>query len=249
MPAERSLTGYVVPHAPVLVDPALQERPWLHLLAACRELVLAGPQVIVLCSSHGTRTGVYRSVRGSLGPQGLADISADRHASSSAARLAEMWGRPLLDDPVDHGVVVPLQLGLVPENAEVIACCLTEWTGQIAQDLAPVLEGAASLAAAVRGLSGERDVAFMASAHGSAALTPRAPLTERPEGIEFEKRLQAAFRSDVAAISGFTPSAWLDAGSCGAGPLTALGELVDGPADMIALDDSYGVGYYVARWS
>lgn len=233
----------------MLVNGSPTERPSLHIGNACRVLVKEMPEVIVLCSPHGSSTGVYESAAGHLGPQGIPQISAPRDPSELAKVLADEWERPVLSDMADHGIVVPQVLGAIPEGAEVVACCLEEWTGQTQRSAQEAIEEASVLADAVRTAFGDREVAFVASAHGSAALSPRAPLTERPEGIELEKRLHAALLDDVSQLTAMGAREWEGAGCCGAGPLTALALLVSGPAELLAYDAPFGVGYLAARWA
>ncbi|MFP5298570.1 MAG: hypothetical protein ACLGHL_06260 [Actinomycetota bacterium] len=243
------VTGYIVPHAPVLVAASPAERPSLHLGAALRVLVQDPPDLVVICSPHGSTTGVYASASGDLAGHGLPDVATRREVSPSSEVLASAWSRPLITDPADHGIVVPVALAAIPDGTEVVACCLEEWTGQDERSASTAIEAGASLAEALKLAFEGRKVAYVASAHGSAALSPRAPLTERPEGIELERRLHAAFLSGVEQLSGIGAAEWEEAGCCGAGPLIALAHLVRGPAELLAYDAPFGVGYFAARWT
>lgn len=196
-------------------------------------------------------------------PDIAVDRVSDRGAQDFAEQLAAAWGRPLLDGPVDHGVAVPLYMGLAV-NAPVVACCFADWTGQNDGDPAAVLEDAHRLAAAVGTLARTpaspstsdqpptdppRTIAFVASAHGSAALNDKAPLTHRSAGVELEQHLVASLTTDPGSLASLEPARWHAAGACGAGPLTTLALLTEErPVRSLAHHDDLGVGYMVAAW-
>lgn len=200
---------------------------------AMSELDLAGAETIVIASPHGTGTGVYRMPGGNLdafGPRGI-DVSAETDAEA-AETLAARWGRPVLDAPADHGIVVPLRL--IEASAPVVAVAFAEGAG--------AAEGE-GLADAVSSLGGA--VAFVASANLSAGLTERSPLPSLPGAAEADTAVLDALRHDPAALANVD---FERAGSCAAPVLATFGSLFAGcPCDVLAYEHPFGVGYAVAR--
>jgi hypothetical protein len=231
------IRGCVLPHAPLLLE--LEGRvshPSPSVVSASRSVDLGG-DLVVICSTHGDRTGVYTTASGDLGGFGL-DLSLQLSTDPVVAKeLAESWGRPLLDADADHGVTAAL-LGAGAEGALVVACCIP-YDGDFNDDVA-------TLTSALVDLAEERALTFVASAHGSASATPRAPLTERPEGKELDTAIFSALRDGPEALLDIPLELWERAGSCGAPPLRVLGGLGLGPANLLAYDAPVGVGYLVA---
>lgn len=235
------LTGAaVVPHAPLLLPhvsgPAVSGRAQATRDALV-SLSLPEAELLVLLSPHGPATGVYRRAAGSLAPFGAPWVAFDGGPAPDAEELARRWGRPVVEGPVDHGVTVPL-LSIGPDRPSVLACCLAE-------SLSPedARREGARFADALAPFAAGRSVWFLASAHVSAALTPEAPLTLRPEGVALEEAVLAALGE-----GGPLPDAdaWLGAGGCGAGPLAAFRELCGGRgAKVLCNEHPFGVGYLV----
>ncbi|HYP22300.1 MAG TPA: hypothetical protein VEV43_01895 [Actinomycetota bacterium] len=196
-------------------------------------LDLAGAETIVIASPHSTRTGVYKAARGDLdafGPRGI-DVSAETDAEAVEA-LAARWGRPVLDAPADHGIVVPLRL--IEPSVPVVTVAFAEGAD------AAEPEG---LADAVSSLGGA--VAFVASANLSAGLTERSPLPSLPGAAEADAAVLDALRQDPAALAHVD---FESAGSCAAPVLATFGSLFAGhPCDVLAYEHPFGVGYAVAR--
>jgi aromatic ring-opening dioxygenase LigB subunit len=142
-----------------------------------------------------------------------------------------------LDGEIDHGVVGAL-LGAGEVKGKVVTCCIP-YVGSDTDDVA-------SLTSALLEFGKERDVLFVASAHGSASATPRAPLTERPEGRELDSLIYAALRDGPKALLDIPDELWERAGSCGAPALRVFGGLGLGPAKLLAYDAPVGVGYLVS---
>lgn len=259
------MIGGVLPHAPLLSErvsgPSVSSRASevkgaLASFGTGGRWDLCAADVVVIASSHGRATGIYGSIEGSLEPfgPGLPALEAPG-APVEAAAMSRASGLPLLDGMVDHGVIVPLLLLLevVPELAEgdaeapspvrfppiVAAVC--------AEGEKDALAFGRAVAQATRQLATDRSVAFLASAHTGAGLSPRAPLTELEASKAFDERLLDALRTDVGEISSISSSDWDAAGSCGAGPLIAFGELFSGQsAEVAAYEAPFGVGYLVA---
>lgn len=209
-------------------------------------LELAGVELSVLLSPHGPRSGVYHTALGSLADFGIPGVSVERDGDRAAAtQLAEDWGKPMLDDRVDHGAVVPLAL---IATGPVVVASLGDYTGPRAAAADAAIADAAAFAAAVRSLARSRNIAFIASANLAAGLSPRAPLTELPEAAALEREVVEACATDVARLADLAPALAAQGGSCAAGPLVALAHLFAGTAAAVLAHESpFGVGYLVAH--
>ncbi len=187
-------------------------------------------------------------MRGSLGGFGIRGVHVERRTDRKLAReLATAWDKPMLDDAIDHGVLVPLLLGL-PPNVVAVAATLKEITGPDAAAVPDAIEEGRALARAVEELAGDRDVIFAASAHTSAALSPSAPLMERPEAHELEDLVTIALEEDLGRLNAVDAALWERSGSCGAGPLCALGTLFPGRTARTSFREApFGVGYLLAQ--
>lgn len=142
---------------------------------------------------------------------------------------------------------MPLIAGWVPD-VPIVACALAEVTGPDAAPVPSAIGAARGFAAALASLTEDRTVVFVASAHTSAALTPRAPLTLRDEGLVLEEEIKDALESDLGKLDSLSPELWTLGGSCGAGPLTALGLLFTGSKASVGFyDHPFGVGYLLAE--
>lgn len=239
----------MLPHAPLLLravsgapDPGFKSRE-----AAVALLVERAETIFVVVSPHAAQTGVYATAQGNLSEFGLPHITASARTSDTAVALAEAWGRPLLDGPVDHGVLLPI--ALAPEGSTFVCCAIAESaTGAGAVGLGR------ELARSIHGLEWGRHVTFVASAHSAASLSQRAPLTERPEGADFDGellRLLTSRPSTLAEVDSIPDELWSRGGSCSRGSLTALGEMarlcdVTG-FEVISYEWPVGVGMLVAR--
>jgi aromatic ring-opening dioxygenase LigB subunit len=207
--------------------------------AAARGVRVEDAGAIVIASPHGSATGVYAAASGDLdafGPRGIG--VAPPGDASFARRLGEAWGRPVLDEPADHGVVVPLRL-LQTRDVPVVAVTFEEGL-----DVAAAVDVAEAFVAALSRLDGA--VAFVASANTSAGLTERAPLPSLPGAAEADRALLDALRTDPRLVTRCLP-ALAAAGSCGTGPLAALSFVLgSSPCDVVAYEHPAGVGYAVA---
>jgi hypothetical protein len=220
------------------------------LRAAVGALGLDDCDALVIASPHGRATGVYSRVSGSLDAFGVRNRSVGPPTDDGVTEeLANEWGRPLLEPPVDHGIVGTLLLSGRSAAPSVVASAFATVTGPDAPaQFEAAVEAAGGFADAVSRVSAGRRIGFVASAHTSAALSPAAPLLDRPEGHELEERVLAALRRDSAALAGIEPELWRAAGACGAGPLTAFGRLFAGRrAEVLAYEAPAGVGYLVAQ--
>jgi hypothetical protein len=190
----------------------------------------------VLLSPHGRESGIYAANKGSLEPFGVPGFGLDEGAAPpSAARLAEIWGRPLLHEPLDHGAMVPLSL--VARTPPVLVAT-------IAEHLSPQerIDEGQRFSAALTRLAEHEDVFFLASLNTSAGLSARAPLTELPEGRRLDERIVSSLRSGDQPDD---PAMWEKGHSCGAGPFAAWLELF-GKGRVVSYEYPFGVGYLVA---
>lgn len=236
--ATRARIGAISPHAPLLVLDDARSGPEgavERVRAASRECArsLEGPLVVV--SPHARETGVYVSTRGGLRafgvPRADAPYAIDLELST---RVASAWGRPALEEPLDHGITVPLRL--LDWTEPVVAVGLGERERDI--DAA-----AASLADVLRTVQGS----VVASVNGGAGVTARGPLTKLPQGRALENALLWALQKDVASLETLGPRLASEAGSCGLGPLLVLARLFPGASmEVLAHEWPFGVGYPVA---
>jgi hypothetical protein len=239
------VAGAVLPHAPLLLPEVTAVPHAREVVAGARSHILPAADVTIVVSGHGRVSGVYQDVRGSLTGFGLSDPVWESPAAPDVARgLAAEWGKPILGDEVDHGVLVPIRLGTMV--GPFVGVCLRETTGPGASGVESAVAEAHTLVSSLAALPGR--VAVVASAHTAASLTPRAPLTERPEGRVLDDAILDALGSDVGKLAEIPARMWRAGGSCGSGPLTVLGLLFIGArATVIAYAHPVGVGYLVAR--
>jgi hypothetical protein len=237
-----------VPHAPLLVEelsPRGFERPTAAVRAAVAALRWDDAEVVVLLAPHGRRSGVYRRVQGSLAAFGVAGVAGEwETAADVASDLAGRWGVPLLDDGVDHGVLVPLLLGAAG-GRPVVAATAAETAGPRG-DVHAALDLGRSLAALLRPLGPA--VGFIASANTSAALSARAPYGRQGPALEVEEEVLDALVTDVGRLDPLALRLVQQGRSCAAAPLACLARLRRGSrAEVCAYERPAGVGYPVAR--
>lgn len=244
------LAGAVVPHAPLLVTgvSAAFESEAGVVRAAVARIALPQADVVVIVSPHGRGAGVYRSSSGSLDAFGVPGRSATVNIDAGLTRrLGRAWDVRELTAPLDHGITVPALIGAFPEHAPVVACTVPETTGPGAASVGAALDAADALGTAVLDIAAELRVVVLVSAHGSAALSPRAPLAERPAGRDLDEAILAAFDHDAGDLALIPGELWAAAGSCGAAPLVLLGHLfADAGGELLAYEAPAGVGYLVA---
>lgn len=218
---------------------ALTER-----VAAAAAIDLTSHDLVVIASPHGASTGVYVDAAGDLAAFGPRGIEVDAAGEPSVAQaVAEGWGHPLLDERVDHGIVVPLRL-LALGRARVVALAFAD--GMEPRD---AVAGARRLAEALEVTAFGGRVAFVASANLSPGLSDRAPVPSAPGAAEADAATLDALRTGPGEVLGRLPDL-ARAASCGAGPLAAFGLLFpDRACDVLAYEHPFGVGYAVATTS
>lgn len=201
-------------------------------------------ELLVVLSPHGARTGVYAQTRGDLGSFGYGDTGVDLHLDVEVAEeLAREWGRPLLEDPVDYGVFVPLLLwepkNVPPKGVSVVAATLAESRSTEDDGL--------TFADALARVGSNKKALFVGSANGSTGLSPRAPLTEIDGAVELEDALLKALDTDSALVADAARALADRGGSCGLGPLVVFARLFAGRrCRVLAHERPVGVGYTVA---
>lgn len=236
MPSARP--GAIVPHAPLLVLEDARSRVGIaveRVRAGARELAPVLGRALVVISPHAPATGVYLSKRGGLRAFGVprADAAYDVDQDMSARVVAD-WGRPALDEPLDHGITVPLQL--LDHEGPVVAV-------GIAENESDVVGAARSLAQALESIH----VAVVASVNGGAGVTARGPLTQLAQGAALEAELRGVLEEDLGGLHELAPRLAAEGGSCSLGPLLVLAHLFEGTAmDVLAHEWPVGVGYPVA---
>lgn len=189
--------------------------------------------MLVVVSPHGARTGVYRSCAGSLAPFGVDDVEVD-----FGPPPADVTRLDVLDEPVDHGVLVPLRL--LGAKAPVVGIAFAEGQGAVdPDDLGRVKH-------AISEISG--DVAVVISANLVAGLSPRAPMTELLGAEDAEHLLLDMIQTDLGRLATGATSIADRGRSCSLAPLLLMGELFDGhKARVLAHEAPVGVGYLVAE--
>ena len=231
--------GAILPHAPLLtrLAEAPEWDPAARIARAVRGVRFNAPALVVL-SSHGSATGVYARGIASLHGFGLDEPRFNAPVNHVlAVEVANAWGERLLDDELDHGVVVPL--ALVDARAMTVAATLAEDT-----DPASAIAKGRAFAAAVRAI--RAPVAFVASANTGAALSARAPLGLRDDAVEADRRLLEWLRTGEDDGDEVLEAVAEAGGSCGVGPLAAFAALFPGKASVDAYESPFGVGYLVA---
>lgn len=236
------LTGALVPHAPVLL-PQVNGAGGAAIRAAAAALDLSEPEVLIFVSPHGASDGVYARAEGDLSGFGVRGLEVQTKVDAALAeRLAQRWERPLVEDALDHGILVPAAL-LRPERP-VVAVGIAEHSDGVRA----AVEAGRSLAGAIGEESAERSIAVIVSAHGSAALSARAPLTDRPEGHRLQEAIVEAATTDLSLLLEIPAGWWEQGGSCSVGAFATLASLFPGRVlDISAQDAPFGVGYIVGR--
>jgi aromatic ring-opening dioxygenase LigB subunit len=243
------LRGFILPHAPVLLfDRGYPEvvASAHRIRAAARALPVGETDRIVIISPHGSSSAVLSTAGGTLDEFGSRGYSIRRPVDAVAAEeLAVAWGCPLVDRMADHGVVVSALL-LGQPHVPVVCVTLTEAT-VAATSPAEAIDDSRSLAKALKETFAGTQTVIVLSGHTSAALSPRAPLLDRPAGHLIHDAILRALRSDISALGDIDEPAWAEAGSCGAGPFTVAADLWAGQTGQLRAEETAtGVGHIVA---
>lgn len=209
--------------------------------AALDELQIPDDAAVVVMSPHGHRTGVYQRLEGDLAGFGITApagrFEVDEETVGSLVREARL---DPIAAPLDHGILVPLLLG-VARDRPVAGLAFSE-----SASIDVLKDQASRVAEALRLLADFRNVVVIASINTSAALSPRAPLTELPEAIEAERTLLEKLEGTVDLDAATVTRMKEDGRSCSFAPLWAWAQLFEGGrADRLAYESPVGVGYLV----
>ncbi len=235
-----------MPHAPALlpeVSPGGAEAAD-EVRAAIERLPLPGDELVILCSPHGRAAGIYASNVGDLSAFGVPRTRVEKPGDPERAiELAALWGHPFLEDPLDHGAVVPLLLG-VAADAPTICCAFP------ADDIPLALQTASRLTQAIEEWAQGRDVVVIASVHTGAGLSARAPIPETEDRWVIETEVRAALEKDLGALEDLAPRLAREGGSCSAATLSLFGRLFGSrSATDVTIAEPFGVGYPVLQVS
>lgn len=214
------VAGAVVPHAPLLL-PELESAEVAEGATRLRKAVDSiefDVDTVVMLSPHASRSGVYSRAAGNLAPFGVSGLDVEVPTNE---KLRDGLGLPVIADPLDHGIVVPL--------------LLRDW-------FAPTV-GVGVVGDLHVNLDLDLRIAVVASVNLSAGLSPRAPLTEVPGAADAEAAFVEGLERDVgsARTDGLV-------GSCGAEVLRVFARIFQGrTARVLAHESPVGVGYVVAE--
>lgn len=205
-----------------------------------RLLDIPAADLVLVVSPHGETAGVYRQARGSLDGFGIPGVVIDAPAPHGAAEaLARAWGRPVLDVPADHGIVVPVTM-VETNGTPLLALTFDEGApaAETVADAHRVAEAIASL---------HLTVALLSSAHLSAGLTDRAPLGLLDGAQAADTAVLDALLHDPREVIDLLDDLTTAGGSCGAGPAALFSLLCAGMAATVhCYEHPFGVGYLVA---
>jgi hypothetical protein len=233
----------------VLLEEVGRSRATAELAAvrgACRSLLGADAGTVVVLSPHASAPCVYARPEGDLGGFGLPGVGASAPGDDALRdALAAAWGVEVVEAGADHGAVVALSL--LGTRVPVVAAGLPEASGPLGVPVTEALEAARAFAPALVLAADGRDVVLIVSAHTSAGLSPRAPLTRLEDGVALHAAVIEALSGDVGGLGRIPANLWETGGSCGAGSLVALGVLAEGRRGrLLAKAAPFGVGYVVA---
>ena len=131
-----------------------------------------------------------------------------------------------------------------------VAVTLSEITGPKANPTSDALGAARSLSEALRRVAGTRELAVVASAHASAGLTDRAPLTKVSGAADVDRELVAALEEDPGLVDDLLSRLHGTGDACGIGPLAVIAHLFAGwGSEGITYEAPFGVGYLVGQWT
>lgn len=198
----------------------------------------ADATVLVVATPHGDDRGVYAGRKGDLDGFGHRGVAVETQSQDDVAgEITRTWRAPTLGVPFDHGVVVPLALGLMPDRFVVAVSVPDEGSGrELGRVVAQVAERRPTR------------IFFAASAHLGAALTERAPIPLEEQALALEDEVLGDLPHDAGVLADRARDLATTGKSCSAGPLAAFGELFRGRgARVVAYERPYGVGYLVAH--
>ncbi len=206
-------------------------------IAAAVRAIAFDATALVLASPHGPERGIYAGRRGDLDGFGRSVVSIEStNADDLAGELGRTWHAATLGSSLDHGIVTPLALGLMPGTQVVSVSVVDQDDGR-------------RLAEVVAAVAAHRStkIAFVASGHLGGALTERAPVPLDPAAVELDDDVVAGLSEDAGVLDRRAGDLADVGRSCSAGVLVAFGTLFAGTAARVtAYARPFGVGYVVA---
>ena len=179
-----------------------------------------------MLTPHSDDFGCYTRAEGSL-----KGFSLDIEGTFPVAQGVDL-GLPALDEPLDHGALVPLLLMEVTSPVSVVGL----------QDSSDV----SNLARKVRTIAADEEIFVLASAHTSARLTEKAPLPYSYDAVRLESRFITEIEADCAAARELADELRTVGNTCSRSTLRAFGELFAGvEGNVMAYGAPFGVGYPV----
>jgi len=248
----------LMPHAPILVRGIADQyaQRSMRTAAAMREaaarIVRARPHCLLVISPHaswrGGAFGIYAETQGSLSDFGAPDTTVALPAATPLAReietackarKIETW---LIQDPLDHGAVVPLIfLAEAGWKGKTTVLGLTPAHKKTMQSFGE------AIAAAIRALG--QSTALVASGDMSHSLTPSSPCGHDPHAREFDEAFIGALRSGQDHLLwGMDANLRERAGEDAMDPTLIAIFACDSTRgrEVLSYDAPFGVGYGVA---
>lgn len=226
------MNGALIPHAPLLLegvgagDDSLRE-----VREGIARVTVPDDATVLVASPHGAGPTFYARPSGALAGFGIEAIEVEPPAAAGdVTEILRGWAAGTVDEPLDHGSVVPLRMMGVTQPTAAIS---------IGRD-------ASGLARAIAEIASTRDVFVICSAHTSARLTERAPLPYSFDAVRLDARLVSDIEGDCAAALRAAPDLEVIGGSCSGPTLSLFGELFAGRQGVVqAYASPFGVGYPV----
>jgi hypothetical protein len=226
------LNGALIPHAPLLLEEVVAGGESLReIREGIARVNVPADTTVLVASPHGGGPSFYARPSGSLAGFGIEAIEVEPPtAAADVTEILQGWAGDTVEEPLDHGSVVPLRLLGVTQATAAVS----------------VGSDASGLARAIAEIASTQDVFVICSAHTSARLTERAPLPYSFDAVRLDARFVSDIEQDCAAAVRGAPELETVGGSCSGATLSLFGELFAGrPAVVQAYASPFGVGYPV----
>jgi AmmeMemoRadiSam system protein A len=257
------VAGALIAHPPILLSEvgngaSLRVAATVAAIRRLDATLAAQPaDLVVFCSPHSPAAAVALPIRagasaaGSLArfhaPQVRITVDLDATISRRLFDAAPGAGFPAAwadDEPLDHGVVVPLHfLERTRASKPFVLFGLAGWT----------VDDFVRFGRWIHGQLQDRSVIFIASGDLSHRLNPGAPAGYRPEGQLFDQLVMDALRSNQwEEIERLDPVFIDEAGECGLRPLAILlgaARAAGIPSTVLHYEGPFGVGYPVVQFA
>ncbi|TMD03226.1 MAG: AmmeMemoRadiSam system protein A [Chloroflexi bacterium] len=256
------IAGALVAHPPILLpevghDASTQVAATVVAIRRLDAALAAHPaDLVILCSPHSPAGSVAIPVRagkaatGDLSrfraPQVRVGVELDEAITHRLFEAAIEAGFPMAwaeDEPLDHGVVVPLHfLERTRANKPFVLLGLAGWG----------LDDFVRFGRWLHRHLEDRSAIFIASGDLSHRLIPGAPAGYRPDGQVFDRAVIDALRSNHwDQIERLDPVFIDEAGECGLRPLAMLlgaARAAGIPSTVLHYEGPFGVGYPVVQF-